>query len=67
VPGICDKEETMSVEEITETKQNLSFKLHEEEFALDISKVREVLDFTKITKVAQAPDFMRGVINLRGF
>jgi purine-binding chemotaxis protein CheW len=60
------KEKTMSVETITETRQYLSFKLDEEEFALDISKVREVLDFTKITKVPQTPDFMKGVINLRG-
>ncbi len=56
----------MSVETITETRQYLSFKLEEEEFALDISKVKEVLDFTKITKVPQTPDFMKGVINLRG-
>jgi purine-binding chemotaxis protein CheW len=56
----------MSVETITETRQYLSFKLDEEEFALDISKVREVLDFTKITKVPQTLAFMRGVINLRG-
>jgi purine-binding chemotaxis protein CheW len=56
----------MSVETITETRQYLSFKLDEEEFALDISKVKEVLDFTKITKVPQTPDFMKGVINLRG-
>ncbi len=56
----------MSVKGITETRQYLSFKLDEEEFALDISKVREVLDFTKITKVPQTPDFMKGVINLRG-
>ena len=56
----------MSVEGINETRQYLSFKLEEEEFALDISKVREVLDFTKITKVPQTPDFMQGVINLRG-
>ena len=56
----------MSVEGITQTTQYLSFKLDEEEFALDISKVREVLDFTKITKVPQTPGFMRGVINLRG-
>ena len=56
----------MSVEGINETRQYLSFKLEEEEFALDISKVREVLDFTKITKVPQTPDFMKGVINLRG-
>jgi purine-binding chemotaxis protein CheW len=35
-------------------------------FALDISKVREVLDFTTVTKVPRTPEFMRGVINLRG-
>ena len=56
----------MSLSAITETAQYLTFKLEDEVFALDISKVREVLDFTKITKVPQTPDFMLGVINLRG-
>ncbi|MDX9714967.1 MAG: chemotaxis protein CheW [Dissulfurispiraceae bacterium] len=56
----------MSVNEITETTQYLTFKLDEEVFSVDISKVREVLDFTTVTKVPQTPDFMRGVINLRG-
>ena len=56
----------MSVTGITETTQYLTFRLGEEIFALDISKVREVLDFTNITKVPRTPDFMRGVINLRG-
>jgi purine-binding chemotaxis protein CheW len=46
--------------------QFLTFKLDQEIFALDIGKVREVLDFTSVTKVPQTPDFMRGVINLRG-
>lgn len=50
----------------TETTQYLTFKLDEEVFALDIDKVREVLDFTSATKVPQTPAFMRGVINLRG-
>jgi purine-binding chemotaxis protein CheW len=49
-----------------QTQQYLSFILGEEVFALDISKVREVLDYTSITKVPQTPAFMRGVINLRG-
>jgi purine-binding chemotaxis protein CheW len=48
------------------TSQYLTFKLEGEVFAIDISKVREVLDFTAITKVPRMPDFMRGVINLRG-
>jgi purine-binding chemotaxis protein CheW len=56
----------MSVADITETTQYLSFKLDEEIFALDISKVREVLDFTTVTKVPKTPEFMRGIINLRG-
>lgn len=56
----------MSVNSITETTQYLTFKLDGEIFALDISKVREVLDFTTVTKVPRTPDFMRGVINLRG-
>ncbi len=56
----------MSVEGITETSQYLSFKLDEEEFALNIAKVREVLDFTRVTRVPQMPEFMQGVINLRG-
>ncbi|OGW42428.1 MAG: chemotaxis protein CheW [Nitrospirae bacterium GWD2_57_9] len=51
---------------IQETTQYLTYTLDDEIFALDISKVREVLDFTSITKVPRMPDFMRGVINLRG-
>ena len=56
----------MGVTEITEATQYLTFKLDEETFALDVAKVREILDFTDITKVPRTPDFMRGVINLRG-
>ena len=51
---------------MNDTMQFLTFKLGEEVFALDISKVREVLDFTTVTKVPRTPEFMRGVINLRG-
>ncbi len=56
----------MGVEGINQTDQYLTFRLGEEVFALEIGKVREVLDFTNITKVPQTPPFMRGVINLRG-
>ena len=56
----------MSVTEITDTRQYLTFRLGEEVFATDVAKVREVLDFTTITKIPRTPDFMRGVINLRG-
>lgn len=49
-----------------ETNQYLTFKLQDEVFGLAIGKVREVLDFTTITKVPRTPEYMRGVINLRG-
>lgn len=49
-----------------ESRQYLTFRLARESFAVDVAKVREILDFVAITKVPQTPDFMRGVINLRG-
>lgn len=48
------------------TNQYLTFSLGEEDFAIEIGKVREVLDYTNITKVPRTPAFLRGVINLRG-
>ncbi len=56
----------MPVSSITETRQYLTFKLGEEVFALDVAQVREILDFSAITRVPQTPDYMLGVINLRG-
>lgn len=49
-----------------EFNQYLTFKLEDEVYGLAIGKVREVLDFTKVTRVPQTPGYMRGVINLRG-
>jgi purine-binding chemotaxis protein CheW len=46
--------------------QVLTFKLADEVYGVDIMSVREVLDYTSVTKVPQTPDFMVGVINLRG-
>jgi purine-binding chemotaxis protein CheW len=56
----------MSIETITEVRQYLTFRLGPEVFALDVAKVREVLDVTPITRIPRTPAFMRGVINLRG-
>ena len=46
--------------------QYLTFTLDGGRFAIDIERTREVLAFTSATKVPRTPDFMRGVINLRG-
>ncbi len=49
-----------------DTSQHLTFVLGKEIFAISIGSVREVLELTKITKIPRTPDYMRGVINLRG-
>ena len=56
----------MSAAESAVSTQYLTFKLGDEIFALDVAEVREILDFTTVTKVPRTPAFMRGVINLRG-
>lgn len=56
----------MNASESTSTAQYLTFTLDQERYAVDIAKVREVLEFTSVTKVPRTPDFMRGMINLRG-
>lgn len=56
----------MSAETITKTYQYLTFGLSSEVFAVEVGKVREILDYTTITKVPRTPEFMRGVINVRG-
>lgn len=48
------------------TTQYLTFVLSEEVFALDIVKVREVLELTSVSKLPRTPDYMKGVINIRG-
>ena len=49
----------------TEAKEFLTITLDNEQFALDINKVSEVLDLTTITRVPRMPEFVLGVINLR--
>ena len=56
----------MAAATISDTRQYLTFKLGEEVFALQVANVREILEFIPITKVPRTPDFMTGVINLRG-
>ncbi len=48
------------------TKQYLTFTINDETYALSVLNVKEVQEFTTVSKVPRMPDFMRGVINLRG-
>jgi purine-binding chemotaxis protein CheW len=51
---------------ITEAAQYMTFRLGDEVFAIGVSQVREVLEVGRITRVPTAPDYMRGVVNVRG-
>ena len=44
----------------------LTLTLGNELFAIDIFSVREILDYTDITRIPQTPEYMRGVVNVRG-
>ena len=44
----------------------LTFQLQEEEYGLEILKVREIIGLMDITSVPQVPGYVAGVINLRG-
>jgi len=49
-----------------EAGKYLTFKLADEEYGLEILKVKEIIGLMNITKVPRTPDYIRGVINLRG-
>ena len=54
-PSVCEKE-----------GKYLTFALGAEEYGLEILKVREIIGYMDITAVPQTPDYVKGVINLRG-
>lgn len=56
----------MAEDNYSDIKPYLTFTLDDELFSVEVVKVREILDYTEITKIPRTPDFMRGVINLRG-
>jgi purine-binding chemotaxis protein CheW len=56
----------MASEESIQPNQYLTFVLDAEDFALEIMKVKEVLDYINITRVPRMPGYLCGVINLRG-
>jgi len=59
--------ETVEVQnDTTEILQLVSFKIGDEEFGVDILKVQEINKMMQITKVPNSPEFVDGVVNLRG-
>lgn len=52
--------------EVVQSRQFLTFLLGEEMFAMPIGDIREIIEFCSLTEVPLMPNFLRGVINLRG-
>lgn len=52
--------------ESSPTRQYLTFTLGKELFAVAIAPIREIIEFPGLTEVPMTPEFLRGVINLRG-
>jgi purine-binding chemotaxis protein CheW len=44
----------------------VTFKLGEEEYGIDIQKVQELRGYDAVTRIANAPEYIKGVVNLRG-
>lgn len=56
----------MRAADTTQRNEYLTFRLCDEEYAIDILDVREIRAAEAVTRIAQAPAHVRGVINLRG-
>ena len=52
--------------EVQEVQEFLAFKLGAEEYGIDILRVQEIRGYEAVTRIANAPEFIKGVINLRG-
>jgi purine-binding chemotaxis protein CheW len=66
VTGTPGEKENLSVLNTLERKSYLTFCLKDENFAVDVKQVREVLDFPNVTRIPGPPDFLRGIFNLNG-
>ena len=58
--------DTVLAVEASATQEFLTFTLGAEEYGIDILKVQEIRGYNSVTRIANTPDFIRGVINLRG-
>ena len=49
-----------------DAREYLAFTLGREEYGIDILRVQEIRGYEPVTRIANAPDFIKGVVNLRG-
>jgi purine-binding chemotaxis protein CheW len=58
--------ESTIAREAVEQRQYLTFQMSEDEYAVGIPHVREIIEYGAVTRVPKAPAWIRGVINVRG-
>jgi len=58
--------EKSGADESTPSQEYLTFVLADESYGLDILKVQEIRGYDPVTKIANTPEFIKGVVNLRG-
>ena len=63
---MTDSAEVVSDNEETETREFLTFMLAGEEYGVDILRVQEIKGWDSVTTIPNTPEYIRGVINLRG-
>lgn len=64
--GINEDDELYEDDEDTQKNKYLTFHLAEEDYGIEIVYVTEIIGIQKITEVPDMPEFIKGVINLRG-
>jgi len=55
-----------AIKEVAEQQQYLTFLLADEEYAISILRIKEIIGYDTVTSVPKTPAWIRGVINLRG-
>jgi purine-binding chemotaxis protein CheW len=65
-PALANSEPSRSALQGESTNEFLTFTLGSEEYGVDILKVQEIRGYDTVTRLPDAPDYIKGVINLRG-
>ncbi len=68
-PGFGMRNKSVSSSQVRHTasgREYLTFRLGSEEYGIDILKVQEIRSYEPPTKIANAPSYLKGVVNLRG-
>jgi purine-binding chemotaxis protein CheW len=74
IQKITEVSQAMNIRNSTESNKDvlhvpseyLAFTLGQEEYGIDIQKVQELRGYDAVTRIANSPDFIKGVVNLRG-